>query len=90
MHPQSSIWANAAALTAALHTAVPNLQHPATPCNILLLAPEQALTKAGFKSSMRNMSNSSSGLAATMQAKREAKMAKMREATINLVVAWVS
>ena len=73
-------------LTAALCTAVPNLQTYA----VLLPAPEQALTKAGFKSSMRNMSNSSSGLAATMQAKREAKMAKMREATINLVVAWVS
>ncbi len=51
----------------------------------------QALTKGGFKSSLRDLSKtSSSAAAAALQAKRDAKMKKMQDATFNLVFAWVS
>ncbi|GAX75471.1 hypothetical protein CEUSTIGMA_g2914.t1 [Chlamydomonas eustigma] len=50
----------------------------------------EALTKAGFKTTVRNMARGHAGSSAAgaMQAKREAKEQKMQEVTHNLVLAW--
>lgn len=51
----------------------------------------QALTSAGFKSKARDLqggSNGSGKSSSTLTAKREAKMKRLREITMNLIIAW--